>query len=819
MQTLLQDLRYAARMLLRQPVFTIIAVLTLALGIGANTAIFSIIDAALLHSLPYPDSDHLVRLWAHAPQRLRKGSAELDQAPVGLSLYETIRDGQTSFEGLSAFTWAGFTLTGRGDPAQTNAAHVSGPFFQTLGVKMAHGRDFLPSEDQPGGPKVVILSHPFWQKHFGGDPSLVGRTITLDDTPYTVVGILSDKLAQPLSRVEVWVPRVVDLSSIPAAMVRQGSGFLVLTARLKPGVTMANAQAEVNVLHARYAQAFPGHVDTTGEVRVIPYQEEIVGQARPTFYTLAAAVGCVLLIACVNVANLLLARLAGRRKEIAVRAALGASRGRLLRQFLTESLLLALLAGALGTLLAVWSVDFVRTIDRHTLPRADEVHISVGTLLFTLAVSAGTGLLLGVVPALRAAGGNAGEALQQAGTRGAVGGGARQGRAQAAMLVAQVALSLVLLAATGLLITSLWKLQKTPVGFDPPGVLTTGLNLPPARYGQAAQQADFTERLIERLNAIPGVKSSAAGTGLPLEGSNGFMFYAVIGQPIPPVDKRSATRYDCVTPGYFPTLGVAIKEGRNFDARDRADSPPVVIISDTMARNLFPGESAVGKKLLCTVANPTETEIVGVTADVRSVNLAEAAPEEMFFAWRQRPQPYMNVIVRAENPAQALGLATVVSAAVHELDRDEPVGEYETMDTVVARSTANRRLMSSLLAAFAGLALVLAAIGIYGVAAYGVAQRTREIGIRMALGADKGDVFRLVIGGGMKLVAAGVVLGLLVAFGLTRLLSSLLYGVGASDPVTFGGVIVVLGAVAFLANYLPARRATRIDPMAALREE
>ena len=817
MQTLLQDLRYAVRLLFKQPVFTCIAVLTLALGIGANTAIFSVIDAALLHSLPYPQADRLVRLWARNPQKVNGGS-EMDQVVIGQSCYETIRDGQTSFEDFSAFTWGGFTLTGRGDPARATAAFISGRFFAAFGVPLALGRDFLPAEDQPGGPKVVILSHAFWQKRFGGDPSLIGRTVTLDDEPYTVVGILADRFVQPLSRIEVWLPRVGDVQGMPAAVVRQGAGFLVLTGRLKAGVALATAQTEVDLLTKRYAQEYPGHVDTTGEVRVIPYQEEIIGKTRPTFYTLAAAVGCVLLIACVNVANLLLARLAGRRKEIAVRAALGASRGRLLRQFLTESLLLAGLAGGLGTLLAVWSVDLVRGLERGTLPRSSEVHVSTETLFFTLAVSVATGLALGVVPALRASGGNAGAALQRSGSRGAVG-GAHQGRAQAAMLVAQVALSLVLLAATGLLITSLWRLQKTPAGFDPAGVLTTGLGFPTARYPQSAKQAEILERLTERLGAIPGVKTAAAGTGLPLDGASGFMFYAVIGRPIPPVDKRLASRWDSVTPRYFQALGVPLRGGRDFDARDRAESPPVVIISETMARNLFPGESAVGKKLLCTVFNPTETEIVGVAADVRSVNLAEAAPEEMFFPVNQRPQNYTNVILRAETPAQAPGLAAAVTAAIHDLDRDLPVGDYETMDAVVARSVADRRLMSWLLASFAGLALVLAAIGIYGVAAYGVAQRTREIGIRMALGAERGDVFRLIVGGSMKLILLGVVLGGLTALGLTRLLGSLLYGVGASDPVTFAGAAVMLGGVALLANYVPARRATRIDPMAALREE
>ena len=513
------------------------------------------------------------------------------------------------------------------------------------------GRAFLPEEDRPGGPNVVIVSQPFWQKRFGGDPGLLGRTITFDGAPYTVVGILPKVLPPPLDRREVWVPRVGDVQGIPPAVIRQGAGFLVLTARLKPGVSLETAQAEVNTLVSRYARAFPDHVDTKGDVRVIPFQEEVVGKARPTFYTLAAAVGCVLLIACVNVANLLLARLAGRRKEIAVRAALGASRGRLLRQFLTESLLLAGLAGVLGTLLAVWSVDLVHGLAKDTLPRSAEVHVSVETLLFTLAVSVGTGLLLGVVPALRAAGGNAGEALQQSGSRGAVGGGVRQGRMQAAMLVAQVALSLVLLTATGLLVTSLWRLQRTPLGFDPNGVQTTGLGLPAARYPQADDQSGFYARLIERVNAIPGVKTSAVGTGLPLDGASGFMFYAVIGRPIPPVDTRMASRYDSISPGYFSVLGIPLKEGRAFDERDRAGSPPVVIVSETLARHLFPGENAVGRKLLCTVFDPTETEIVGVSADVRSVSLAEPAPEEMFFPQRQRASGFMT-LCRARGDAR-----------------------------------------------------------------------------------------------------------------------------------------------------------------------
>ena len=525
-----------------------------------------------------------------------------------------------------------------------------------------------------------------------------------------------------------------------------------------------------------------------------------------------------LLIACVNVANLVLTRLAGRRKEIAVRAALGAGHWRLMRQFLTESVLLATLAGGVGVLLALWGVDLVRGMGREFIPRSAEVHISAATLLFTLGVSLFTGLLLGVFPALHAARGNAGEALQESGTRGAVG-GVQQGRARATLLVAQVALSLVLLTATGLLLTSLWRLQRVQMGFNADAALVTNLTLALPRYPQPEQQADFFDRLVARLDTLPGVRRSAVTSGLPLTGAAGIMYYSVVGLPVPPIEHRLTARYDIVSPGYFSMMDVPLRRGRAFSARDRADQPPVMIISQTMARHLFGDADPVGQKLLCTISSPTVTEIVGVAADVRSVSLADPPPDEMYFPMYQRAQPFMAVAVRAATPEIAVALAPTVIAAVHELDSSEAVTECETLDAVVARSVADRRLMALLLAGFAGLALVLAAIGIYGVTAYGVAQRTREIGIRMALGAQRADVLRLIVGAGMKLILVGIVLGLFAAFGLTRLLASLLYGVGASDPLTFAGVVAVLGIVALVANYLPARRATRIDPMMALREE
>ncbi len=815
MQTLLQDLRYAVRLLLKQPVFTIIAVLTLALGIGANTAIFSIIDAALLRPLPYPESNRLVRVWGSAPER----GLEMKQIAVSFPRYEAIHDGQDVFEEIAADTGGRFTMTGRGDPELVRSRNVSARFFETLGVTPGLGRSFLPAEDRPGGPNVVILSQPFWQKHFGGDPSLLGRTLTLDGTPYTVVGILPAPLAFPFDRPDLYVPRAFDTTGVPEAMVRQGTAFLTVTARLKPGVSVRQANEAMQILAARYRQAFPDHVDASTGLKVIPFQEEIVGETRPTFYTLAAAVGCVLLIACVNVANLLLARLAGRRKEIAIRAALGAGHWRLARQFLTESILLAVLAGGIGVLLAVWGVDLVRGLGRNVIARADEIHISVGTLAFTAGVSLFTGLLLGIVPALRAARGDGGEALQQAGSRGAVGGGVQQGRTRSALLIAQVALSLVLLTGTGLLLTSLWRLQRVQMGFNAGGILTNNLSVPNARYPQPAQQADFYERLVAQLAALPGVRAAAVSSDLPLTNYGGLMFYAVVGQPVPPVEKRASARDNEISPGYFSALEIPLLRGRTFTDRDRADQPPVMMINQSMARRLFPDGDAIGQKLLCTAFDPTVTEIVGVVADVRAFSLAEPPPDEMYFPHMQRPQPFMSVVVKASSTAQAAALAPAMRAAVHALDSSEPMGDFRTMDEVIALSMADRRLMSFLLAGFAVLALVLAAIGIYGVTAYGVAQRTREIGIRMALGAGRGDVFRLIVGGGMKLILIGVGLGLLAAFGLTRLLGSLLYGVGAGDPLTFVGVVGVLGFVALLANYLPARRATRIDPMVALREE
>ncbi len=813
MQTLWYDLRYAAGMLQRQPVFSLVALLTLALGIGANTAIFGLIDAVLLRSLPYPDADRLVQVQGYNPQLGRAAEPQAISCPR----WELIRDQQEVFRDLTAATGASLAFTGRGDAEQLLGNYVSAHFFETLGVRPLLGRWFLPAEDQPGRAPAVVLSRAFWQRRLGSDPAVLGQSLTLNGMPHTIVGVLAAPLSPPYDRSPLFVARDLHLSEIPPAVLEQGLPFLSLAGRLKPGVSAEQAEGVMQGLALRYRQAFPGHGDAGSALKVVSFQEAIVGRTRPTFYILAGAASSVLLIACVNVANLLLARLAGRRREIAVRATLGAGHWRLARQFLTESLLLTLSAGAVGTLLAWWCVDLMHGLGADVIPRAEEVRLSTTTLLFTLGISLLVGVLLGVIPSLQAAKSNPGEALQEAGSRGSVGGRNRSWT-RAALLVAQVALSLVLLAGTGLLLTSLWQLQRVQLGFNPEGLLVTDVGLSIGRYSSLGKQVEFFGRLTERLNALPGVQGAAVADWGPLMGID-QMPYAVDGQPVPPVQQRRTADYCNASPDYFATLQIPLLRGRAFTASDRVGALPVMIISETMAKELFPKGDAIGQRLLCGTEDAMIREIVGVAADVRTNSLAQPAAAEMYFSMFQQAQPYMRVYLRGVTAARARGLVPELKTAVRSIDPDQPVAESQEMYMVVRRNVADRQLVALLLTIFAGLALVLAAIGIYGVTAYGVAQRTREIGIRLALGAQRSHVFRLIVGGGMKPVAAGVIVGVLGALALTRLLASLLYGIAANDPVTFAAVIVLLTTVALLASYLPARRATQVDPLIALREE
>ncbi len=813
LEDLLRDSRYAVRSLCKSPVFTLVAVFSLMLGIGANTAIFGLIDTILLRPLAYPDADRLVQVQGYDPKLGRDSEPQLVSCPR----WELIRDQQQVFESLTAATGASLTFTGHGDAEQLLGNYVSAGFFQTLGVHPSLGRGFLSGEDQPGKPPVVVLSQAFWQRRFGGDPAAVGQSLTLNGVPHTVVGVLTTPLAAPYDRSPLFVARDLRIPEIPPTVLESGLPFLSLVGRLKPEVSLAQAEAALQDLAASYQQAFPGHGDAGSALKAVSLQENVVGRSRLTFYVLAGAVGGVLLLACVNVANLLLARLAGRQREIAVRAALGASRGRLARQFLTESLLLSLLAGTLGTLLAWWVVGLVQRAGADVIPRADEVRLSATTLLFTLGVSLVVGIVLGLVPALRAAQGNPGEALQRTSARGSAG-EKHLSRLRAALLVAQIALSLALLVGTGLLLTSLWQLGKAPLGFNPDGLLVTDVGLSIGRYPTQEKQMEFFRQLTERLRASPGVQGCAVADWGPLLGID-QMPYVVDGQPVPPVQQRRVADYCNASPDYFATLQIPLLRGRVFTDADRAGAPPVVIINETMATELFPQGDAVGQRLLCGPADATIREIVGVVADVRTNSLVQPPAPEMYFSMFQQTQPYMRVYLRGTTSAPALSLVPELKKAARSVDPDQPVAESEDMRVVVNRTVNDRRWLTLLLTSFAVLALVLAAVGIYGIAAYSVTQRTREIGVRMALGAGRGDVFRLIVGGGMKPIALGVVLGGLMAFGLTRLLGSLLYGVGAGDPLTFADAAAVLGLVALLANYLPALRAMHIDPLTALREE
>ncbi len=812
LEDLLQDGRYTLRLLRRSLGFTVVAVVSLMLGIGATTAIFSLVNAVLLRPLSYPQSDRLMAFVEFEPGKENQAGT----AAISYPRYQFIRDQQDCFSSLGAAIFESFTLSGHGAPIQLYGYFASPTFLQTLGVQPAHGHLFSSQEDRPGTAQVAVLSQNCWQKHFASDPSVVGRTVTLNNAPYTIVGVLARPLAPPLDQADVFAPGVLNSSRYPPAMLRQGTSLLFGIARLKPGITPEQASAALRSLSVRYRQAYLDHVDAATGQKVASLQELVVGWSRPRFYILAGAVGCVLLIACVNVANLSLARLESRRREIAIRVALGAGRWRLTQQLITESLLLNLLAGILGSFFAAWCVHLARGLGPEVIPRAREIHLDGAALLFTLVMSLLTGVLLGVFPASRIASDGMGKALQQSATlRDA--GATNQGRVQATLLIAQVALSLVLLACTGLLLSSLWRLQRVRLGFDPDGVVMASVYLPARCYPNTEQQAAFFAQVTRNLRTLPGVQDAAAALYGPMTGAL-EMYYSVVGQPTPAASQRAHTICCYASPDYFATLGIPILQGRTFSERDRTGMPPVMLINETMARQLFPHGDALGQKLLCSAMDPVATEIVGIVADARTIRVSELPKPEMYFSMYQRSGLSMNVYVRAINPEQVHSLRSSIEAAVHSVDPEQPVGESLEMNTLVSRSIANRKLTALLVAGFASLALVLAGVGIYGLTAYGVAQRTREIGIRMALGAHRYDVLRFIIVGSMKPVLAGIIIGMSIALGMARLLANSLYGVSENDPLTFVAVVLVLMLVALLASYLPTRRATQVDPLAALRE-
>jgi predicted permease len=800
------ELRYAVRQLLKSPGFTAVAVVGLALGIGANVALFSVVNSVFLRPLPYHQPDRLVRLSStHEAQQLRR---------VGFSYprFQEVDARQQVFSDLALSGFNAFTWTGRGDPEQLIGLQASAALLPTLGLQPALGRNFSADEDRPGGEPVVLVGHELWQQRFNGDPGILGQAITLDGRPYTIIGVLpAAATAFPLNQVQIWVPRPSELPFLVPAQLNNGGYFFQTIARLRPGVSVQQAREAMNVVAAGYRAAHPANVDAQSDIEVIPLLDDAVGDERQSYLLLFGAVGCVLLIACANIANLLLARFAGRRREIAARFALGAERRDVVRQLVTESLLVAGLGGVLGVVLAQWTVRSLVAFGADLIPRALEIAIDPLALAFALVVTLLTGLAIGVLPALQAARVNVQEALKDA-SRGSTGGGRRL---RAGLLVAEVSLSLVLLIAAGLLVTSFARLQAVQPGFQPEGVFTAQLALPPQRYSGDAL-VTFYERLFERLAALPTGSTAALTDRVPLTGGQTPAPVAVVGRPLPPMSERAQANRHLVSPRYFETLGIPLRVGRDFDERDNARMPHVAIINETFAQRHFPGEDPLGRTLV-TGMGQRQAQIVGVAADVRSTGLNTPPEADYFLPALQRPETFTNILVRSTLAPAAM--APLVRDALRAVDPDLPLLQPDALSARIADTVANRKLALMLLASLAGLALVLACLGVYSVMAHLVAFRTSEIGIRMALGASPGAVMRLVLGHGRKLTLLGIGLGIAASLAVSRLMRQTLFEVDAADPAIYVGLSVLLLLVAESASWFPARRATRIDPVIALRGE
>ncbi|MEY2512447.1 MAG: hypothetical protein QOE26_3210 [Verrucomicrobiota bacterium] len=804
----MRDFRYALRQLLRQPGFTILAVVALALGIGANTVLFSAINTLFLRPLSYPQPEQLVRAWGSFPER------GLDRANVSWPRYCAWRDGQQILTDFAAQSFTGFTLTGRGDPENLNGIRVTENFFRTLGVQPQFGRIFNPDEDRPGGANVAMLSRAFWQKRFGGDQNILGQAVTLNGTSFTVIGIMPATLTFPFAQTQVWLPRVFEQEGLPPEIVERGTGFLTLLGRMKPGVTRAQADEQMHVIDRRYQAANPDKVDAKAGMSVVSFHEDLVGPQRPMLLTLFAAVGCVLLVGCANVANLLLARFTARRKEIAIRTALGATRARIVMQFLAESVLTAAIAGVLGVLLAIWGLDLLKKVAENFLPRVREISLDVNVLLFAVGLSLITGIILGLVPALHASRSDPIDSLKDS-SRGST--GRQAGRLRAGLLVAEVALSLVLVVGAVLLVDSFRRLQNVDPGFRAAGVTTFFVGLPPGSYPDVERQTLFFQNAIEKLKTLPGVTNAAAGSNLPAsDNGNTRSPAAVEGRPLPPVSDRLIAVRSTISPGFLETLGVPIRQGRDFNWRDRSTTPMVVIINESMAKKLFPGENPIGHRLITGIQS-IPREIVGVSGDVRAENLSLPPGVEMYYPSTQLDGAFQSVVVRSERPAASLRSELI--ATIHSLDPGLPIDQVQSYTEVLSQASADRRLSMYLLGGFAGLALALAGMGIYSVIAYGVAQRTNEFGIRLALGAAARDVIGLVMKEGLRLSIVGLVVGLGLSFAVTRLMRRLLFEVSPSDPWLYSGVALFICGISALACFVPALRATRIDPMQALRTE
>ncbi len=820
MNTFLKDLQYAARMLLKNPGFSAIAVIALALGIGANTAIFSVVSAVLLRPLPYPQPEEIAAVWAADNT---KGHAKTS---FSFPDFADVRAQNQVFSAMAAYDDLDMTATDRGAGAEhLHGLLVTSDLFRVLNVNPILGRAFNADDDKPGV-RAVVLSYELWQRRFGGDRNVIEKTITLNQTPHQIIGVMPRAFRFPIEKTSAvfWTSAATQFEAPPGSTEtsasQRGMHFLHSIARLKPGVNAEQAEANTKTIMASLATQYPDTNKRFDSSRVVALLSDLTTDVRPALVVLLAAAGCVLLIACVNVANLLLARATSREKEMGIRAALGASRARIFRQLLTESALLSLGGGAAGMLLAVWGTAGLAALLPQNFPRADEIGPDLRVLAFTALVSLFTGLLFGLAPAWRVSRPDVVSALNES-ARGSSE-TARGRRLRGILVTAEMVLAFVLLVGAGLLIRSFWQLQKVPIGFDPNHVMTASVSLPEGDGGPEVTKraAQFYVQLMERANAIPGARSVAAISPLPLSGADWRTGFDIAGRPTAKSD-RALSAVRVVTPGYFGTMEIPLRKGRDFDPRDKFESPGVVIVNESLVRQYFPNEEPIGKRITpqisLDVREPIEREIIGVVGDVKARKLTAENMAELYLPHTQAPSGSMTIVARTQMEPQAV--LPSLRGAVESLNKDLPLYETRTMQQYIDRAVAQPRLNMTLLIVFAGVAIVLTAVGIYGVMAYSVAQRTQEIGIRMALGAQRLDVLRLIVGQGARLVVLAMIIGVAAAFAMTRSIASLLYGVAATDFPTLFSVAFLLALIALLACWLPARRASGIDPITALRTE
>ena len=806
MESLVSDVRYAVRNLLRRPGFTIIAVITLALGIGANTAIFSAINALLLNPLPFPELDRIVAVWDKQPAH------GVVHNEVAFANFLDLKAQSKSFEQLALYRWWSPNLTGIESPERIQGFLVTANYFDALGVKPIMGRTFVAEENQPGKDAVAIITYSLWQRRFGGDPDILNKTITINTIVRKVVGVMPEHFNFPKGG-EVYAP----IAMTPELMKSRGSHSFYIIGRLNRGTSIASAQADIDSIMARLAQQYP-ETNTGWGATAFPLVADTVHTYDTPLWIMMGAVGFVLLIACANVANLMLARASGRQKEIALRTALGASRWRIVRQLLTESVIVALVGGALGVLIGFWGINALRAGDpgeaSKFAPGWYQLGINAPVLFFTLALSLVSGIVFGLAPALQASKTNLNDSLKEGGRQ--TGGSSH--RLRSSLVVFEFALSLVLLVGAGLLARSFLSLLKTDPGFNPDHVLTMNLTLPMLKYKEEAQRAAFYSDLVQRVKTFPGVESAAVVNYLPLGGSNSSDSYLVEGEPEPPPGQENDGRYRVASPDYFRTMQISIVRGRGFTDQDKAGATPVVMVNEAFVRKHWPNQDPIGKRIR--FYGPLERapwmEVIGVIADVKHELNLPVTPE-YYLPYAQDAWPGMVLVARTS--VDPSSLAGALRQQVLAIDKDQPVFDVKTMQEVRSTSVAVYSFSSAMLGIFAFVALLLASIGIYGVMAFAVAQRTQEIGIRIALGARSADVLKLVVTHGMKLALIGMLLGLGGSWALTRFMEKLLVGVQATDVLTFSLVSVCLLVTAFVACYVPARRATKVDPLVALRYE